>query len=241
MAESGKRVSRMLLAVESRYVGSVYVLRCAGRIVTGEDSKVLDEALQRGLRECNRVVLNVSEVDRVDSAGMGMLVRFMWHTRNRGGDMRLAAPSSFLSGLLEMTKLSSVFATYPDEEAAIVSFLNEGVTSATETENTGPRVLFLDPSPDTCAFVRAFLSRHGYRILSTGLLGDAKVLLTASSVDVIVVGPECGNMGSQATIDVLHKLAPAAKAIVLERDFNSRSADEAGAELLQRLQDGPAT
>ena len=228
----------MSLAIESRHCGSVYVVRCAGRIVSGEESKVLDEALQRGLREFSRLVLNVSEVNRVDSAGMGLLVRFLWHTRNRRGDLRLAAPSPFVTSLLEMTKLSSVFRLYPDEEGAIVSFLKEGVNAPAESDNSGPRVLFLDPSPDTCAFVRAVLSRHGYRVLSTGLMGDAKILLSASTVDVIVLGPDCGNLTAPATLEVLRKLAPAAKTVVLEREFKSRSADEAGVALLERIQSG---
>ncbi len=185
----------MSLAVESRHCGSVYVVRCAGRIVSGEESKVLDDALQRGLREFNRIVLNLASVSRIDSAGMGLMVRFLWHLRNRRGDLRLAEPAPFVTELLELTKLSTVFHTYSTEEAAIVSFLQEGVHAPSESDNTGPRVLFLDPSPDTCAFVRAFLARHGYRVLSTGLMGDAKILLSASSVDVIILGPDSGTSG----------------------------------------------
>ena len=85
-----------------------------------------------------------------------------------------------------------------------------------EAAATGPRVLFLDPSPDTCAFVRALLARNGYRVLSTGLMGDAKILLNASTVDVIVLGPESGALAAPATLDVLQKLAPSAKTVVLE-------------------------
>lgn len=231
----------MSLAVESRHCGSVYVVRCAGRIVYGEESSVLAEALQRGLREFTRVVLEVEKVSRVDSAGMGMMVRFLWHARNRNGDVRLAAPQPFLSSLLAVTKLSSVFLIYPDEEAAIVSFLREGVMTAPESANAGPRVLFLDPSPDTCAFVRAVLGRHGYRVLSTGLMGDAKILLSASTVDIIVLGPDCGALAAPATVEVLRRLAPSAKTIVLEREFKSRAADEAGIALLERIQLGATT
>jgi len=226
----------MSLALESRHCGSVYVVRCAGRIVTGEESALLEETLKRGLREFTRVVLNVSEVDRVDSSGMGLLVRFLWHTRTRGGDLRLAAPTRIVTDLLEMTKLSAVFRVFPDEEAAIVSLLNDGALTPADTANTGPRVLFLDPSPDTCAFVRALLSRHGYRVLSTGLMGDAKVLLCASTVDVIVLGPDSGALSTPAMVNVLQELAPSAKTVVLERDFKSRAADEAGMALLERLQ-----
>jgi len=226
----------MSLALESRHCGSVYVVRCAGRIVSGEESAVLTEALQRGLREFTRVVLQVGEVTRVDSAGMGLMVRFLWHARNRNGDLRLAAPQPFLTDLLNITKLSTVFRIYPNEEAAIVSFLKEGAIAPSDSTNTGPRVLFLDPSPDTCAFVRAVLARHGYRVLSTGLMGDAKILLSASTVDVIVLGPECGALAAPATLDVLQRLAPSAKTVVLEREFKSRAADEAGITLLERIQ-----
>jgi anti-sigma B factor antagonist len=197
---------------------------------------LLEVALQRGLREFTRVVLDVSRVDRIDSAGMGLLVRFLWHTRNRNGDVRLAAPTELFRQVLKMTKLDSVFRIYPTEEAAIVSFLKEGVMAPSEAAATGPRVLFLDPSPDTCAFVRALLTRNGYRVISTGLMGDAKILLNASSVDIIVLGPESGALSAPATLDVLQRLAPSAKTVVLEREFKSRAADEAGLALLERIQ-----
>ena len=226
----------MSLSLESRHCGSVYIVSCAGRIVSGQESGLLEAALQRGLREFTRVVLDVSRVDHIDSAGMGLLVRFLWHTRNRNGDVRLAAPTEFITQLLKMTKLDSVFRIYPSEEAALVSFLRESVMAQSEAAATGPRVLFLDPSPDTCAFVRALLARHGYRVLSTGLMGDAKILLNASTVDIIVLGPESGVLAAPATLDVLRRLAPSAKTVVLEREFKSRAADEAGITLLERLQ-----
>jgi anti-anti-sigma factor len=226
----------MSLALESRHCGSVYVVRCAGRVIAGQESTLLEEALKRGLREFNRLVLNVSEVNYVDSSGMGLMVRFLWHARTRGGDLRLTGPTPFVTKLLEVTKLSAVFRVYADEESAIVSFLKEGAYTPADSANTGPRVLFLDPSPDTCAFVRALLTRHGYRVLSTGLMGDAKILLNASTVDVIVLGPDSGSLSSSATLNVLQRLAPAAKTVVLEREFKSRAADEAGLALLERIQ-----
>jgi anti-sigma B factor antagonist len=226
----------MSLALESRHCGSVYVVRCAGRIIAGQDSALLEESLKRGLREFNRIVLNVSDVNYLDSSGMGLIVRFLWHARTRGGDLRLAGPTPFVTKLLDITKLSAVFNIYADEETAIISFLKEGASTPAESTNTGPRVLFLDPSPDTCAFVRAVLTRHGYRVLSTGLMGDAKILLTASNVDVIVLGPDCGALSSPNTVKVLQQLAPKAKTVVLENEFKSRAADEAGTALLERLQ-----
>src|SRR6516162_10046218 len=64
-------VITMSLTLESRPCGSVLVVRCAGRIVSGEDSAILQATLQQALSEFTRVVLNVEAVSRVDSAGMG--------------------------------------------------------------------------------------------------------------------------------------------------------------------------
>jgi hypothetical protein len=60
--------------------------------------------------------------------------------------------------------------------------------------------------------------------------------LNASSVDIIVLGPESGALAAPATLDVLQRLAPSAKTVVLEREFKSRAADEAGLALLERIQ-----
>src|ERR1022692_3565183 len=107
----------MSLALESRHCGSVYVVRCAGRVIAGQESTLLEEALKRGLREFNRLVLNVAEVNYVDSSGMGLMVRFLWHARTRGGDLRLAGPTPFVTKLLEVTKLSAVLRICADEES----------------------------------------------------------------------------------------------------------------------------
>src|SRR5664279_5656873 len=115
----------MSLALESRHCGSVYVVRCAGRIIAGQESALLEESLKRGLREFSRLVVNVSDVTYLDSSGMGLIVRFLWHARTRGGDLRLAGPTPFVTQLLDITKLSPVFRIYAEEEAAIVSFLKE--------------------------------------------------------------------------------------------------------------------
>ena len=80
----------MSLSLDSRHCGRVFVIKCAGRIVTGEEIAILESCMDRGLRESTRIVVQAGEVSRVDSTGMGLLVRFLSHTRNRGGDLRLA-------------------------------------------------------------------------------------------------------------------------------------------------------
>ena len=184
------------------------MIRCTGKIVAGEEVGVLEASIQRGLREFLRFVLHTGESSRVDSTGLGLLVRFLSHTRNRGGDLRLAAPPLFLSNLLQLTRLSGIFRVYGSEEEAIVSFLKEPRGSQPDDASVGPMVLFVDQSPDLCAFVRALLHHHGYEVLSTCRVHDARMLLTAAKFDYILLGPDNSNLNSDNVVASLKSLAP---------------------------------
>ena len=226
----------MSLSVDSRYCGNVYVVRCSGRMVVGEESTILENAINRGLREFVRIVVQLDEVTRADSTGMGMLVRFLTHTRNRGGDLRLAGVPPFLDQLLQMTRLATIFRVYPSEEAAIVSFLREPATLNKEEVSSGPKVLFLDQSPDLCAFARGVLRNHGYEALSTCLVRDAKLLLTAGKVDYIVLGPDSSELPSDNVAASLKPLAANARMVVLHSHFKYEDAERATRELLEKME-----
>jgi len=226
----------MSLSVEARHCGTIYAVRCNGRIVVGEEAEVLEAAMNRGLREFLRFVLDTGGVSRVDSTGVGLLVRFLSHVRNRGGDLRLSAPPPFLSQLLQVTKLDGIFRVYDSEDEAIVSFLKEPRTEKSDEARVGPMVLFVDQSPDLCAFVRTLLHRHGYEALSTLSLHDAKTLLKSSQFDYIVVGPNSSHHLSDNVVASLKTLAPSAVSVQLQDGFKYESADRAGHELLLQMQ-----
>jgi anti-sigma B factor antagonist len=215
------------------------VIKCAGRIVTGEEITVLEACINRGLLESSRIVVQAGEVTRVDSTGMGLLVRFLSHTRNRGGDLRLAAPQLFFTNLLRMTKLATIFRVYDSEDDAIVSFLKEPALSHPSGANAGPLVLFVDQSPDLCAFVRTLLQHHGYEVLSTCRMHDAKTLLSAAKVDYIVLGPDSYARAADSVAASLQSLAPKASTVLLQKDFKHGDAEEAGFELLRLMQHRP--
>ena len=225
----------MSLSLDCRHCGNVYVVRCIGRIVTGEESSVLEAAIKRGLLDTNRMVVNVAEVSRVDSTGIGLLVRFVSHIRNRGGDLRLASPQPFLSNLLQLTKLTTIMRVCDTEEAAIVSFLKEPTVKISDAKTAGPLVLFLDESPDLCAFVRSLLNGHGYEVLSTCRLHDARLLLKAADVDYLVLGPDNSKLPDDTVVASLKSLAPKATTVLLDSGFKVSNPENAGFELLQKM------
>ncbi|HEX4577928.1 MAG TPA: STAS domain-containing protein, partial [Edaphobacter sp.] len=165
----------MLLNLKSRFVGNVYVIECAGRVVLGEEVRALEAAFGVAEHEFTRLVLNLGEVSRLDSIAMGLLVRYAERLSKRGGGLRLAAPPAFVTNLLNMTKLFTILPSYPTEEEAIVSFLKQHSEEA--QERSGPRVLVFDESADLCVFVRTVLVGRGYDVRSTCLFRDAKILL----------------------------------------------------------------
>jgi anti-sigma B factor antagonist len=226
----------MSLSVDTRHCGTVYVIRCSGRIVAGEELKVLETSVNRGLREFLRFAVHLGDVSRVDSTGMGLMVRFLSHTRNRGGDFRLAGVPPFLSDLLRVTKLAGVFRVYDSEDDAIVSFLKEPRVKSTGGVSVGPAVLFIDQSPDLCAFVRALLQNHGYEALSTCRVHDAKTLLTATSFDYIVLGPDTSHLPSDNVVAKMKSLAPSAATLQLPARFKYDDPERAGLDLLQIMQ-----
>jgi anti-anti-sigma factor len=222
----------MALHLKSRFVGNVYIIQCAGRIVLGDEAKILEAALDGASLEFVRLVLNLSEVERLDSIAMGLLVRFADRMNKQGGGLRLAAPPAFVVNLLNMTKLSGFLLCYPTEDEAIVSFLKQ--RSAEEAQGKrGGRVLVVEESADLCLFVKTVLVRHGFDVRSTCSFRDAKILLQVDEVDYILVGAGSPQLPAEMVLSSLKALAPRAVALRLDADFKGRDASAATDALLR--------
>ena len=107
----------------TRQVGGVTVLDISGRITLGEGNVILREIV-RDLAEKGRkaIVLNLGEVQYIDSSGVGELVKAHTTIRNQGGQLKLTNLNKRVHDLLEMTRLSAVFDIQKDETSAIESF-----------------------------------------------------------------------------------------------------------------------
>src|SRR5579875_1800451 len=113
----------MPLAVEQREIENIVVLDLAGRLVAGPDAadmrRVFDHLQAQGR---NRIVLNLKHVEYIDSTGLGTLVIGHSAAADSGGAMKLLHLSKRSAELLILTKLSTVFEIFDDEQGAINSF-----------------------------------------------------------------------------------------------------------------------
>lgn len=221
----------MPLTLKSRFAGNVYIIQCTGRITLGPETTELEIALNSAAHEFHRFVLSVAEITRLDSIGLGLLVRFAARLRPRGGDIRLAAPPAFLVTLLELTQLSSVLRCYATEEEAIRSFLLQAPTRTAPQPKRGPRVLFVDESPELCIFVGTILRPYGIDV-RTASMRDARILLEVDGADTLLVGPGSTHRPSETVLRSLAPLVPKATALHLADDFKSLDAEAATAALL---------
>jgi anti-sigma B factor antagonist len=117
----GRTSIRMRTAV--RQVEGITVLDITGRITLGEGNIMLREIVQDFLEKGNKnILMNLSEVEYVDSAGIGELVRSFTAIRKRGGQMKLVNLNKKVQDLLDATNLHRVFDVHKDEATAVKSF-----------------------------------------------------------------------------------------------------------------------
>jgi anti-sigma B factor antagonist len=109
----------------SREVDGVSVVALDGRPVLGEESKALREKLKSLIAEGKKkIVLNMNNVEYIDSAGLGILVATHVSTKIQGASLRLSNLGRKFQEVLQITKLLTVFEVCDTEAAAVASFSN---------------------------------------------------------------------------------------------------------------------
>ncbi|MFZ0303021.1 MAG: STAS domain-containing protein [Terracidiphilus sp.] len=113
----------MALSIASREVDGVTVLDLNGRITLGEGSVQLRDAIRDLIGKGQKsILLNLSEVNYIDSSGLGELVSAYTTARNQGAALKLLGLTKKVNDLLQLTKLYTVFDIYDDEASAIASY-----------------------------------------------------------------------------------------------------------------------
>lgn len=113
----------MLSSMTTREVDGVSIVALGGRIVFGEESNALRVKVKELITaDKQRIVLNMKNVEYIDSAGLGMLVAAYLAAKTSGASLCLCSLGSKFQELLQITKLVAVFQICSTEEAGIASF-----------------------------------------------------------------------------------------------------------------------
>jgi anti-sigma B factor antagonist len=111
------------MKVSTRQVDGVTILDLSGRITLGEGSVQLRDAIRDLLSKGSKLILlNLADVNYIDSSGIGELVSAYTTVRNQGGELKLLNLTKKVHDLLQITKLYTVFDVKDDEATAIASF-----------------------------------------------------------------------------------------------------------------------
>jgi anti-sigma B factor antagonist len=113
----------MALKVAVKDSGEVTVMMLSGRITLGDESNQLRNRIKATLGKGKKyLVLDLGEVTRIDSAGLGTLVSSYTTVSNAGGQLKLANLTKKFSETLAITKLVTVFDVYDSVDEAVRSF-----------------------------------------------------------------------------------------------------------------------
>jgi len=110
----------MSLVLKSRRLDDVVILDLSGRITMGEGTLILRNQIQKLLSAGDRkFLLNLEDVNYIDSSGLGELVTSFTTVRNQGGLLKLLNLTRRVQDLLQITKLLTVFETFNSEAEAL--------------------------------------------------------------------------------------------------------------------------
>ena len=119
------------MQTSTRSAEGVTIVDVSGRITVGEGNVMLRDVIRGLIEQGDRyILLNLGDVQYVDSSGLGELVRTYTTVRNQGGDLKLVNLSKRVNDLLQITKLAAVFDIAADEEIGIRSFRGDSASEA---------------------------------------------------------------------------------------------------------------
>jgi anti-sigma B factor antagonist len=118
---------KLKLTLETRNHGDVIVVYCQGRIVYRDEAAALSRVVGEALQNTNKLVLDLSGVTSMDSAGIGELALLQTWAQEKNAEFKCAGAKPLVRTLLDLTNLDSVVEVHSSIEDALQSFREERV------------------------------------------------------------------------------------------------------------------
>ena len=112
----------MKLDLGTRAIDDVTVLYCKGRFTYRDEATAFSQKISELLPHARKLVIELSELEIIDSAGLGELVVVHMWNRASGCSLKLAGANPRVRQLLDLTNLLSIFEVHPTLDDALLSF-----------------------------------------------------------------------------------------------------------------------
>jgi anti-sigma B factor antagonist len=113
----------MGLRAHPREISDIVIVDLNGRITLGEGCQSVGELVHELIaKNQKKILLNLAEVNFIDSAGIGTLTKCFVAAKRNGGAIKLLHLTTKIRDLLQITNLYTVFEVFADEQSAISSF-----------------------------------------------------------------------------------------------------------------------
>jgi anti-sigma B factor antagonist len=116
---------QLKLSLETRNLGDVMIVHCQGRIVYRDEAESLSQVVGKVLHQTDKLVLDLSGVRSMDSAGIGLLALLYTRAQEKNVNFKCAGPNMLVRTLLDLTRLDTVLDVQPSIEAALEAFHEE--------------------------------------------------------------------------------------------------------------------
>jgi len=106
--------------INTRTIGDVHILDISGKINLGQGTMVVRNTIKDLLHNGGKkIVVNLAEVNYIDSSGVGELVSSFTAVAKEQGQLRLLNLTARVRDILAITRLLTVFQVFDNEQAAL--------------------------------------------------------------------------------------------------------------------------
>ena len=121
------------MRVDVRQNDDVIIVDLKGRLVSGTGDQLLNEVMNELLAgSWSKILLNLSEVTKIDSAGIGELVASIKLAERFESQVKLLHVRGQIRDILELSQILPLLSIYDSEESALTAF------EATEASGSEP-------------------------------------------------------------------------------------------------------
>ena len=111
------------MKVKTRMEGDVAIISVSGKLMGGPESDTLRNEIKNLIDDgSKKFVVDLKGVPWINSTGLGALMAVYTSIQRSEGVLKLCHVSDRIQSLFMITKLLTIFDTYPSESEAIESF-----------------------------------------------------------------------------------------------------------------------